>query len=97
MNTERSALAMGMWPLVERSRIAKRRLPSPTYEPSGKRCSHRPESSGPRCACTWVMRASTSRLPQFTRPLIVDLGFGVEHLDGLERTVNQAGNAVEKA
>src|ERR1035437_2505363 len=61
---------MGMWPSAERSRIARRRLPNPMYPPSGKRRSQSPESSGPRCVCTFVIRTSDSRSPQFTRPLM---------------------------
>src|SRR5208337_3203125 len=61
---------MGMWPSGERSRMARRRLPSPMYPPSGKRRSQSPESSGPRCVCTLVIRASASRLPQFASPLM---------------------------
>src|SRR5947207_6826451 len=63
-----------MCPATDRSRMARRRLPRPIYEPSGKRRSQRPESSGPRCACTCVMRASVSRSPQFATPLIPHIG-----------------------
>src|SRR5580704_505269 len=99
---------MGICPSGERSRIASRRLPKPTYDPSGKRRSHSPESSGPRCACTWVIRARTSRFPQFTTPLIphmsaripfefVDFGFGVKHLHCLKSTINKPRNTVQES
>src|ERR1700678_3401696 len=100
---------MGMWPSAERSRIARRRLPSPIYPPFGKRRSQRPESSGPRCVCTFVIRTSASESPQFTSPLmphiilvsphpqLVDLGLGVEHLDRLKSAVDQAGHTIEKS
>src|SRR5208282_16104 len=98
---------MGMCPSAERSRMARRRLPSPMYPPSGKRRSHSPESSGPRCVCTFVIRTSVSRSPQFTSPLtphiasvppdpqLVDLRLGMEHLHRLESAVDQPWYAVE--
>src|SRR5208282_4929750 len=99
---------MGMWPSEERSRMARRRLPSPTYPPSGKCRSQSPESSGPRCVCTFVIRASVSRSPQLTSPLIphmtsappdpelVDLRLGMKHLQRLEGAIDQAGPPIEK-
>src|SRR5882672_8248125 len=98
-----------MWPSGERSRIASRRLPSPMYPPSGKRRSQNPESSGPRCVCTCVMRASVSASPQFASPLMphmtsvprvpqfVDFCFGVKHLHSLESAINQPWDAVKKS
>src|ERR1700674_1772788 len=100
---------MGMWPSGERSRMARRRLPSPMYPPSGKRRSQSPESSGPRCVCTFVIRTSVSASPQFTSPLmphmtsappdpqLVDFGLGMEHLHRLERAVDQPRHAIEKS
>src|SRR5277367_1130914 len=104
---------MGMCPSAERSRMASRRLPSPMYPPSGKRRSQSPESSGPRCVCTLVIRASVSRSPQFTSPLMphttsippdlsfvvqfVDLGLDVEELNALHRAIDQAGDAIKKS
>src|SRR5450631_1615807 len=100
---------MGMWPSGERSRMARRRLPSPIYPPSGKHRSHSPESSGPRCVCTFVMRASVSRSPQFTSPLmphttsvppdpqLVDFRLGMKHLHRLKGAVEQPGDAIEKS
>src|SRR5277367_926111 len=100
---------MGMWPSVERSRIARRRLPSPMYPPSGKRRSQSPESSGPRCVCTFVIRASVFASPQFTSPLmphmtssppdpqLVDLGLDVEKLDALHGAEDQPWHAVKKS
>src|SRR5271155_1489223 len=99
---------MGMWPSEERSRMARRRLPSPTYPPSGKCPSQSPQSSGPRCVCTFVIRTSVSRSPQFTSPLmphmssippdpqLVDFGLGMKHLHRLKGAVDQAGRAIEK-
>src|SRR5258708_21171762 len=99
---------MGMWPSGERSRIARRRLPSPMYPPSGKCRSQSPESSGPRCICTFVIRTSVSASPQFTSPLmphmtsvpsdlqLVDFGFNLEKLNALHRAVDQAWDAVKK-
>src|SRR5215469_1459893 len=99
-----------MWQLSDKLRMASLRLSSPIYEPSGKRCSQMPESSGPRCACTCVILASVSLSPQLTKPLIphmsalvpfgtefVNFCFGVEHLDRLKTTVDQARNPVQKA
>src|SRR3954447_2135630 len=77
IHTVRSSLHIGMCPATDRSRMARRRLPRPIYEPSGMRRSHRPKSSGPRCACTCVMRASVSRSPQFTTPLIPHIGLAL--------------------
>src|SRR6266436_7955945 len=100
---------MGMWPSGERSRMARRRLPSPMYPPSGKRRSQSPESSGPRCVCTCVMRASVSASPQFASPLIphmtsaprvpqfVDFCLGVKHLHSLESAIDQPWNPVKKS
>src|SRR6266849_4862222 len=104
---------MGMWPSGERSRMARRRLPSPMYPPSGKYRSQRPESSGPRCVCTFVIRTSVSASPQFTSPLmphmesvppglslalqLVDFSLGVEHLHRLKRAVDQARHTIEKS
>src|SRR6266478_224244 len=100
---------MGMWPSGERSRIARRRLPIPMYPPSGKRRSQSPESSGPRCVCTFVIRASVSRSPQFTSPLmphmrsappgpqLVDFRLDVKELNALHRAIDQAGDAIKKS
>src|SRR6266853_5648312 len=100
---------MGMWPSGERSRIARRRLPNPMYPPSGKRRSQSPESSGPRCVCTFVIRTSVSASPQFTSPLmphmsslppvlqLVDFCFNVKELNALHRAVDQAGGAIKKS
>src|ERR1700730_2541372 len=103
---------MGMWPSGERSRIARRRLPNPMYPPSGKCRSQRPESSGPRCVCTFVIRTSVSASPKFTSPLmphmtsappspyrvlqLVDFSFGMEHLHRLKGAVDQPRHAIEK-
>src|SRR5258708_799201 len=77
-------------------------------EPSGKRRSQSPESSGPRWDCTCVMRARVSESPQFASPLmphitsaprflqLVNFGLRVEHLHRLKCAVNQAGDAVQK-
>src|SRR5260370_41233762 len=104
---------MGMRAAGERSRMARRRLPSPMYPPSGKRRSQSPESSGPRCVCTFVIRKSVSASPQFTSPLmphmssvppvlslalqLVDFSFGMEHLHRLKGAVDQARRAIEKS
>src|ERR1700737_2412933 len=100
---------MGMWPSGERSRIARRRLPNPMYPPSGKRRSQNPESSGPRCVCTFVIRTSVSASPQFTSPLIphmtsvppdpqfVDFGLNVKELNALHHAVDQARDAIKKS
>src|SRR6202023_1427207 len=93
----------------ERSRIARRRLPNPMYPPSGKCRSQSPESSGPRCVCTFVIRTSVSASPQFTSPLMphitsvpsypqfVDFGLGMEHLHRLKGAVDQPWHAIEKS
>src|SRR6267378_2445644 len=100
---------MGMCPSGERSRMAKRRLPNPMYPPSGKRRSQSPESSGPRCVCTFVIRTSVSGSPQFTSPLmphmnslppvpqLVDFSFNVKELNALHRAVDQARDTVKKS
>src|ERR1700686_2703934 len=100
---------MGMWPSGERSRMARRRLPSPMYPPSGKRRSQSPESSGPRCVCTFVIRTSVSASPQFTSPLmphmtsvppdpqLVDLSFNVKELNALHRAVDEARQTCHKS
>src|ERR1700675_1680890 len=100
---------MGMWPSGERSRIARRRLPSPMYPPSGKRRSQNPESSGPRCVCTFVIRTSVSASPQLTSPLmphmsllspepqLVDFSFDVKELNALHRAIDQARDTVKKS
>src|ERR1700676_4172255 len=100
---------MGMWPSGERSRMARRRLPSPMYPPSGKRRSQSPESSGPRCVCTFVIRTSVSASPQFTGPLIphitlfppdpqlVDFSLNVKELNALHRAVDEARDTVKKS
>src|SRR5271169_97988 len=100
---------MGIWPSAERSRMARRRLPSPMYPPSGKCLSQNPESSGPRCVCTFVIRTSVSRSPQFTSPLmphmtsvppdpqLVDFRLDVKELNALHRAVDQAGDAIKKS
>src|ERR1022692_211446 len=100
---------MGMWPSAERSRMASRRLPSPMYPPSGKRRSQSPESSGPRCVCTFVLRTRVSRSPQFTSPLmphiisapphpqLVNFRFRVEHLHRLKGAIDQPRYTVEKS
>src|SRR5258708_12506743 len=97
-----------MWPSGERSRIARRRLPNPMYPPSRKRRSQSPESSGPRCICTFVIRTSVSASPQFMSPLMphmtsvpsdpqfVDFGFNVKKLNPLHRAVDQARDTVKK-
>src|SRR5258707_13980067 len=97
-----------MWPSGERSRIARRRLPKPIYPPSGKRRSQSPESSGPRCICTFVIRTSVSASPLFMSPLMphmtsvpsdpqfVDFGFNVKKLNPLHRAVDQARDTVKK-
>src|SRR4029077_19833524 len=104
---------MGMWPSGERSRIARRRLPNPMYPPSGKCRSQSPESSGPRCVCTFVIRTSVSASPQFTSPQmphmnsappglslalqLVDFSFGMEHLHRLKGAVDEPRHAIEKS
>src|SRR6267378_5488286 len=89
--------------------MARRRLPSPMYPPSGKRLSQSPESSGPRCVCTFVIRTSVSGSPQFTSPLmphmsslppdlqLVDFSFNVKELNALHRAVDQARDTVKKS
>src|ERR1700730_13037069 len=100
---------MGMWPSGERARMARRRLPSPIYPPSGKCRSQNPESSGPRCVCTFVIRTSASASPQFTSPLMphissvspdlqfVDFSFNVKKLNALHSAVDQARDTVKKS
>src|SRR6202162_6242373 len=98
-----------MWPSGERSRMARRRLPSPLYPPLGTCRSQSPESSGPRWVCTFVIRTSVSASPQFTSPLmphmsslppgpqLVDFRFNVKELDALHRAVDQARDTVKKS
>src|ERR1700675_5114115 len=88
--------------------MARRRLPSPMYPPSGKRRSQSPGSSGPRCVCTFVIRTSVSASPQFTSPLmphmsslppdpqLVDFSFNVKELNALHRAVDQAPDTLQK-
>src|SRR4051812_11036020 len=64
---------IGWWPAGDRSMIASRRLPSPT--PSS---TQTPSSSGPRCAITRVIAATTSSATgapfRLTAPAIPHMG-----------------------